>query len=91
VRPIPFGPDWANPAAVVGECGAEIGVPSDVGRLLSIETSFLVFVPTRTGWQITGRPNAVGAADLIYYFMTGVTDGHSRSFALAVRLVKSAR
>jgi len=37
--------------------------------------------------------NQVGAADLIYDFdfMTGVADGHSRGFALAVRLVKSAR
>ena len=37
--------------------------------------------------------NAVGTANLFYFFdfMTGVADGHSRGFRLAVRLVKAAR
>jgi len=37
--------------------------------------------------------NEVGTAKLIYYFdfMTGRADGHSRSFQLAVRLVKSGK
>jgi hypothetical protein len=37
--------------------------------------------------------NPVGAANLIYFFdfMSGSADGHSPSFKLAVRFVKSAR
>jgi hypothetical protein len=37
--------------------------------------------------------NAVGAANLIYFFdfMTGRADGHSRGFHLAVRLVRDGR
>lgn len=93
--------------ALAKELGKELGrgwrVPSgpelekivdrSCGKPVVDQAVFPDIRPNDEGAAEYWTTNPVGVAELFYYFdfMTGLADGHSRGFHLAVRLVKTGR
>jgi len=81
------GPQWRVPS------GPELEsiVDYDCGRPVVDGRVFPDIKPNEEGTAEYWTTNAVGAADLFYFFdfMTGLADGHSPGFHLAVRLVRT--
>ena len=84
-----FGERWRVPS------GPELEsiVDRSCGRPVVDETVFPDIRPNDEGTAEYWTTNPVGVAELFYYFdfMTGLADGHSSGFHLAVRLVKTGR
>jgi hypothetical protein len=83
------GPQWHVPS------GPELEsiIDHSCGSPVVDSTVFPDIRPNEEGTSEYWTTNAVGAANLFYFFdfMTGLADGHSPGFHLAVRLVKTGR
>ena len=83
------GPQWRVPSGPELESIVDMSCGSPVVD----KTVFPDITPDEDGAAPYWTTNAVGAANLVYFFdfMSGRADGHSRGFELAVRLVKTGK